>query len=401
MEELEPVGSAPRIRRAVALIGLALTVLVAGAAVYLWSSPPHGYRGPPPAASTPIPVSMDWRSATQGWIIVHDGGGPESTLFHTSDGGAHWQRQLSIEGPASVRFADSRHGTLQVEGLQRAEPRVLRTDDGGTSWRSITLPELDPGMVGRAFFLDGDTGWVLGLRYAQPGVTTSGTLLYGTVDGGLHWQRLVDARQGGPASGGISGADDVIQLAFIADGTGWLTGNASTGPPPLFMTRDGGRSWVREALPAGVPGPSPTDHLEIGAPTVSGGGSGVLPVYDRDAEQTWLYVTDDGGASWHDPRPLPQGGDARRPSFADGSAGWTWNTSAAWSTADGGRSWHPAAGLAGGWLFGTIVPVSGTEAWVDGLLVREQAAQRPASWGLFRTSDAGRRWTRSPLPSLA
>jgi hypothetical protein len=38
---------------------------------------------------------------------------------------------------------------------------------------------------------------------------------------------------------------------------------------------------------------------------------------------------------------------------------------------------------------------------VDGLLVREQAAQRPASWGLFRTSDAGRRWTRSPLPSLA
>ena len=402
MEELESAGSSPRMRRAVAMIGLALTVLVAGAAIYLWSSLPRQYLGPPPpATSTPIPVSMDWRSATEGWIVLHDGGGPESFLFHTTDGGAHWRRLLSINGPGSVRFADSRHGILQVQALQRAGSQVLRTDDGGVHWRPITLPELDPGMVGRSFFLDGDTGWVLGLQYPQPGVTSPRTVLYRTVDGGMHWQQLVDAQDGGPASGGISAADGVLELAFLADGTGWLTGNGTTGAAPLFMTRDGGLNWVREVLPAGVPQPGPRDHIEIGAPTVSAGGSGVLPVFDGDTEETCLYVTDDGGASWHDPRPLPQRDEARRPSFADGRAGWTWTTTAAWSTGDGGRSWQPAAGLAGGWLFGTVVPVGGSMAWVDGVLVHQPVAQGPARWGLFRTSDAGRHWIRSPLPSLA
>jgi hypothetical protein len=31
---------------------------------------------------------------TEGWIVSHDAGGPDSFLFHTTDGGQHWQLLL-------------------------------------------------------------------------------------------------------------------------------------------------------------------------------------------------------------------------------------------------------------------------------------------------------------------
>src|SRR5215470_10167420 len=126
MDEVEPTRLSPRARRAVALMGLALAGLVAGVAAYLWSSVPHPYSGPPPPpTSLPIPVSMQWRSAIEGWIVSHDAGGPESFLFHTTDGGKHWQRQLSISGPAFVRFTDARHGMLLVRAFPPAAQQAL------------------------------------------------------------------------------------------------------------------------------------------------------------------------------------------------------------------------------------------------------------------------------------
>jgi len=377
------VRNSPRARRAIALISVALASLAAGAAAYLWSTAPHPYQGPPPpATSRPIPVSMDWRTATLGWIIVHDAGSPASYLFRTEDGGAHWVRQLSVDGPATVHFTDERHGTVQVGAVRAAGVTALRTDDGGEHWRPIVQPQVEPGMVVSALLMAGDSGWAL-----------ARTAPYRTVDGGATWDRLP-----GPWT---AAGDDLLDIATgAAAGSAWLTGGATASSAALFVTRDGGRSWARERLPLGGPGPPAADHVDIHAPTVSADGRGVLPVYDRDADQTWLYASADAGATWRDPVALPGGGGARRPAFVDGAAGWTASVDAAWSTADGGRTWRPAAALAAGWQFGSVAPVSDAMAWVDAVQVRDPGAGGPASWALFRTTDAGLHWIRAALPDL-
>src|SRR5215510_7554804 len=59
MDEVEPTRLSPRARRADALMGLALSGLVAGVAAYLRSSAPHPYSGtPPPAKALTAPT---WR----------------------------------------------------------------------------------------------------------------------------------------------------------------------------------------------------------------------------------------------------------------------------------------------------------------------------------------------------
>jgi photosystem II stability/assembly factor-like uncharacterized protein len=369
------VRGSPRARRAIALIAIALTGLAAGVAAYLWSSLPRPYyQGPPPpATSRPIPVSMDWRSPVLGWIIVHDSGSPASFVFHTEDGGAHWQRQLAVNGPASVRFTDERHGTVLVGALRGGGVTVLRTEDGGAHWLPVARPELEPGTALSTVLLDGRAGYAL--------TRSDG---YRTDDAGMHWERLA-----GPWAAG----DDLLDVAFRADGSAWLAGAA------LFRTRDRGLDWAREALPAGPPGPAAADQLEIRAPTVGADGRGVLPVYDRDGDQTWLYVTEDGGATWRDPVPLPGGAGPRRPAFVDGRTGWTAALATAWSTGDGGRTWQAVAAPPGGWQFGTVVPVSGSIAWADAVRT-DRPADQPADWALFRTADAGLHWTRRELPDL-
>ena len=399
MVEVEPTRLSHRARRTIALMGLALSGLVAGVAAYLWSSAPHPYSGPPPpATSMPVPVSMQWRSASDGWIVSHDAGGPESFLFHTIDGGKHWQRQLSTNGPASVRFTDARHGTLFLRSFSSSvAPQELRTDDRGSHWVPVTLPDLEPGTTSSPFFLDRDMGWVLAVNT----VPVSRTALYGTVDGGQHWRRLVDVGDGPAQCQGISSSDVLFDLAFVAGGLGWLTGRTTTGGPALLMTRDGGREWARETLPADSTGPREAARLDVWAPTIFAGGHGVLPVYDRDGSQTWLYVTDDHGANWSDPRALPWDGGYRRPAFAGEGAGWTWSGTSAWLSADTGRTWRPVAALPAGWVFDAIAAVSATTAWASAAEFREQGSPRPPHWGLFRTTDAGLHWSAVAMPALA
>ena len=380
MEEVESAGLSHRALRAIALIGLALVGLAAGVGVYLWSTSPHPYDGPPPpSTSQPIPVSMAWRSSTLGWLMVHDAGGPESLLFRTADGGAHWQRQVSVDGPSSVRFTDARHGTVRIDpfsgGLQ-----VLRTDDAGAHWLTVALPDLVPGSVSTPVFLNGSAGWLLA---QQPGPAGLRSSFYETEDAGRHWRALPDL------------PNDLADLAFATAGTGWLTG-ATAVEPALLVTRDGGQHWTPQALPAG--GPRQGDGLEIAPPVLSPDGRGVLPVYDRDANQGWVFETSDGGRTWLDPRPLPWTG--AQPVFADGAAGWTWNGGSASVTADSGRSWQPAGALSGGWAFNAITPVSASVAWASALSSTAQGSVHLVTWSLFRTADGGRHWTQVRLPNL-
>src|SRR5215472_12193470 len=146
MDEVDASGLSPRARRGIALMAVAIVGLAAGVLVFLRSATPHPYSGPPPpATSLAIPISMDWHAGARGWLVVHDGGGPESVLFRTDDGGSRWTRLLSIGGPAFVRFTDARHGTLRTDPSQASGAGLLRSDDGGAAWRPVVPPPVVPG----------------------------------------------------------------------------------------------------------------------------------------------------------------------------------------------------------------------------------------------------------------
>lgn len=393
MDEIEPAGLSPRAMRGIALIALALVGMAIGVTAYLRSTAaPISGGPPPPPTSQPIPVSMDWRTAAQGWVVVHDAGGPESVLFRTTTGGSRWERQFEINGPAFVSFTDGSHGILRANAAQAAGAQLLRTDDGGAHWRPVILPVAGQGTAATPFFVDGSRGWLLTSRFSADGQQS---VVFGTADGGQTWRPL-------GAPGPLTTATDLLgDLAFAAGGAGWAFGTATAAGAVLFATRDGGVTWTARTLRLGAAGPRPTDRLDVSRPVVGADGRGVLSVYDRDGGQGWVYATGDGGASWGDPRPLPRTSGSRAPAFVDAATGWTCDPTVAWLTTDGGRTWLPTGGLPRGWQFTTIVPVSASQAWATAAQPGRTGPLGPVGWALFRTTDAGRHWTRVAMPSLA
>jgi photosystem II stability/assembly factor-like uncharacterized protein/tetratricopeptide (TPR) repeat protein len=121
----------------------------------------------------------------EGWAV-----GDEGVIWHTIDGGKHWERQ-----PSGVR----------------------------ASLRSL-------------HFLDPYTGWIAGREELPNGAGSAGVVLY-TKDGGLHWQRVM-----------LNVLPGLNRVRFVNEQSGYkvgyLVGDGNDAHPSgVFLTTDGGRSW--------------------------------------------------------------------------------------------------------------------------------------------------------------
>lgn len=152
----------------------------------VWMSGP--LRAAPPANFDDAPIhAIQMVDRTEGWAV-----GAEGVIWHTIDGGQHWERQ-----PSGVR------GTLY--GLHFVTPY---------------------------------TGWVVGREELPDGSGSSGIILI-TRDGGEKWQRL--------AAGTLPG---LASVKFFDNGTGVVAGESSHGMPAgVFRTSDGGISWQQHGGP--------------------------------------------------------------------------------------------------------------------------------------------------------
>lgn len=116
--------------------------------------------------------------------VIHAAGrvGGPATILRSIDGGATWTRAYQADRPSEncwkMSFPSRNVGYATVQNYQEGSTKriVIKSTDGGVSWRE--LPLIDDARV-REFgigFVDEDHGWV--------GTTTSG---FETRDGGASW----------------------------------------------------------------------------------------------------------------------------------------------------------------------------------------------------------------------
>ncbi|MBI1808102.1 MAG: T9SS type A sorting domain-containing protein [Ignavibacteria bacterium] len=146
------------------------------------------------------------------------------TLLHTTDGGVTWARLSlnpfldSISWLGRICFVDSFTGWATALRRNRTEMWILRTTDGGMSWKPTFIQ-------GGLFmylcsFVDRKTGWVAG----EPGP------LLRTTDGGMTWDSLRNI-------GYHAGAMD---MQFLSKSIGWITVDGPTTTTAIGKTADSG-----------------------------------------------------------------------------------------------------------------------------------------------------------------
>lgn len=176
----------------------------------------------------------------------------EQTLYWTETGGARWEditpQKESAERIAAVTFTDTSNGFVLLasdDPNRHGSPlRIASTTDGGATW-SLTPLEVNTSIPtaalsggGSIAFTDALHGVVL-LRIAGSANFSRGVLLE-TANGGQSWSRLPDP----PVAG---------EIQFTNPSSGRLVGGPDA--TAVYLTRDGGHTWTREAHNARTPAP--------------------------------------------------------------------------------------------------------------------------------------------------
>src|SRR5438477_8313483 len=125
----------------------------------------------------------------------------------------------------AVQFVDKHEGwAAGADGV------VWHTIDGGKHWER--QPTGTRAALRAVHFLNPYTGWAVGREELPHAGGSAGVILF-TEDGGLRWTRLP-----GPPLPGLN------CVRFFDEQTGLVAGDGTDlYPAGLFATRDGGRSW--------------------------------------------------------------------------------------------------------------------------------------------------------------
>lgn len=330
--------------------------------------------------------------ADSGWALGR-AGGSEDHVLKTSDGGQSWRDLTPTEHQAlrsppdiveRIFFLDDQRGwvAFMVRDAEPGpiEPHFWRTSDGGRSWerggkvRPVQIPEADPTLL----FSDPSTGWLLTQHFA--GMGHHGLTLSRTTDGGKNWERLL----GMPESESTCFRTG---LAFADRSNGWMTGECpfESGEGALLeISQDGGSTWQALTLPP--PSQSPdlfqtAASCSANSPHLFDAGSGALVVSCSEAansgaqQRSFLYSTASGGAEWQ--TSVFPGGTLY---LLDLAHGWAFSRDLYW-TDDGGANWTKLNTVEWDGQFSFVGPDFG---WAVARSADETA--------LVRTTDGGRTW---------
>jgi photosystem II stability/assembly factor-like uncharacterized protein len=224
--------------------------------------------------------------------LLSAGEGEKSRIYKTLDGGKTWTLQFMNRDPKAFfdgfAFWNANNGIAFSDPPDATDPRflVIRTTDGGASWKETpgkSMPKALPGEA--AFAASGSSIVVAGT--ADVWIATGGAAarVFHSSDRGLTWSVARTPLVSGQASAGIFSIHaESIQSLFVVGGDYQKENESSLN---FAISKDGGRTWqtgppvpgYRSAIHAVgdgliAVGPSGTDLLAPGAGQWMGIGAG-------------------------------------------------------------------------------------------------------------------------------
>jgi photosystem II stability/assembly factor-like uncharacterized protein len=330
-------------------------------------------------------TSLHMIDTTAGWALAG------KAVLRTTDGGNHWRDVSPPRHPlAPVSAADFFTASMAWIAILQADQttsQLFHTSDGGQSWQQSTI---QTGFVRQMTFIDAQHGWLLSGRENAAGVPAEAVSVFQTTDGGNTWQSVSAALFSDVTPPGhLPYGGQKTGIYFLNASTGWVTGTVMfTNLAWLYVTHDGGSTWHQQTLPP--PPGIPPAQLLIQPPTFFSATDGLLPVKFSDLITsrdiaTVIYVTHDGGTTWHSTMPVSVALSSSH--FLDMQHGWLTDGTNLFVTSDGGQHW---AKLARSTNFKQVTQldfVSESTGWA-------LSSQSAGSSYLLKTTDGGQTWTQ-------
>jgi photosystem II stability/assembly factor-like uncharacterized protein len=219
-------------------------------------------------------------------------GGHEGVVLRSIDGGATWRR-TPVQTRDTLQFRDV-HGfdgdrAVILSAGPGAQSRIYRTEDGGTTWHLSWLNDEPEGFYDCLDFWDGRRG----LAY---GDAVGGELrILLTEDAGRSWRRVPGGRL--PAAvereGGFAASGTCVRTGVA--GRGWIVTGAGA-VARILTTEDFGATWSARDLPivsGSAAGAFTVVFHDLETGVVLGGDLGTPEAPAGD-----VAVTDDAGRTW-------------------------------------------------------------------------------------------------------
>ncbi len=257
--------------------------------------------------------------------------GDKGTVLKTTDGGSTW-RAAGLPGVADLDFRGIKAVDENTVYLLSSGPgplsRIYKTTDGGERWMLINPNTDRDGFWDAIAFWDSTHGIMLG----DP---INGRFTILTTSDGSTWQS-----QKGPTAEKDEGAFAASDTCLFTRGTreAWF-GTGGPGGGRIFHTEDGGVTWSVSKTPLRHDSP----NAGIFSLAFSDGRHGVAVGgdYSKPAESAGnIVITEDGGKSWTAASVItpPSGYRSAVTSLGDlwltvGTSGWD-------VSKDGGRTWN-------------------------------------------------------------
>lgn len=230
-------------------------------------------------AQVPDATTLDFRAvaafSADEAFLMSAGPGEQSRIYHTSDGGQHWQLQFTNSNPKgffdSMVFWDSKHGIVLgdpiPDGKGKLKFELLLTEDGQT-WQPIPPDQIPEAKEGEgAFAASNSCIAIVEERRLSAALGTSkdrtsapvgpdaniwfatggkAARVFHSPDRGKTWEVFDTPILHGPESAGI------FSIRFRDTEHGVIAGGDYKHPdddgPNLAFTQDGGKTWTISSL---------------------------------------------------------------------------------------------------------------------------------------------------------
>jgi photosystem II stability/assembly factor-like uncharacterized protein len=247
-----------------------------------------------------VTASLRSISAVSDTVAWASGSG--GTVLRTTDGGDSW-RPLKVHGAESLDFRairafDEKTAFIMSVGSGESS-RIYKTEDGGSRWQ-LLLQNKDPqGFFDAIAFWDSKRGIVMG----DP--VDGHIFVATTADAGVTWQPV--GAPGIPPARAGEGAFAASGTCLVtgSDGLAWMA-TGGTGGGRVFRSRDWGRTWKAVETPIRHDGDA--SGIFSLAFRDANHGIAVGGNYSKPGEDAGnVALTTDGGVHWSGTVSRPKG----------------------------------------------------------------------------------------------